>query len=78
MSDLLQKKGLERLKAHAQRARVMTYQQVHEMLPNEMDDVDQVDAVYETLRSMEVSLVDEDEYEDLTEEQQQELDEASA
>ncbi len=78
MSNLLEKKGLERLKAHAQRARVITYQQVHEMLPDELDDVEKVDAIYEVLRSMDISLVDEEDYDDLTEDLQEELDEASA
>ncbi len=58
--ELFERKGLEKLKAAIRNKRVMTYQQVHELLPDDFDDPDQIDTVYEGLREQGVNLVDEE------------------
>ena len=73
MNDILERSDLENLKEHAQRSRVMTYQQVFGMLPDELVDVGQVDAVYEELRGMGVVLVNEDDRDSLDERLREEL-----
>ena len=61
MSEILNRDGLDRLKQHAGQVRAMTYEQVIELLPDDLDDVEEVEGVYEALRGIGVTLVDEDE-----------------
>jgi RNA polymerase primary sigma factor len=60
VNELFEKKGLEKLKAAARHERVMSYQKVNELLPDDYDDPDQIDAVYEALRGLGIELVNEE------------------
>jgi RNA polymerase primary sigma factor len=73
VKDLLERPDLENLKEHARKSRVMTFQQVLGMLPEDLAEVEQADAVYESLRGMGVMLVDEHDRDSLDEPLQEEL-----
>ncbi|MFC1628953.1 RNA polymerase sigma factor RpoD [Gemmatimonadota bacterium] len=60
MSNPLPKNGLEELQDLLKRARVISFQQVNDLLPDDFDGEGGIDAVYETIRSMGVKLVDSD------------------
>lgn len=68
MSDLLAKKGLEDLHALAKQAKIITYQQVHDLLPDDLGYIGEIDAIYEAIRDMNVELVDGEDIGQLSEE----------
>ncbi len=65
MSNPLPKNGLEELQDLLKRARVVSFQQVNDLLPDDFDGEGGIDAIYETIRSMGVKLVDSDELDEL-------------
>jgi len=69
--------GLEGLRAIATRAKVITFQQVNDLLPDDLDDVPEVDLIYDAIRSMNVELVDDDDVGELTAEMKKQLSETS-
>ena len=77
MNELLSISGLEGLRAIATRAKVITFQQVNDLLPDDLDDIPEVDLIYDAIRSMNIELVDDDDVDELNKEQQQQLEETS-
>lgn len=77
MSDLLTKRGLQELRTLAKRAKVITYQQVHDLLPDDLDEIAEIETVYDALRALNVELVDEEEIEQLSDELRNQLREAA-
>jgi len=65
VSNPLPKNGLEELQDLLKRARVVSFQQVNDLLPDDFDGEGGIDAIYETIRSMGVKLVDSDELDEL-------------
>ena len=76
MSELLSKKGLERLNALVKRAKVITFQQVNDLLPDDLEDVAEIDAIYEALRTQNVELIDQDDIGELNDELRAHLEES--
>ncbi len=60
MSDLLNRKGFEELIARIKSARILTYQMVNDLLPDDMEDPCQLDDIYEAIRAVGVEIVEED------------------
>jgi len=78
VSDLLTKRGLEELRALAKRAKVITYQQVHDLLPDDLDEIAEIDTIYDALRALSVELVDDEDIEQLSDELRNQLREAAS
>lgn len=77
MNELLSLSGLEGLRSIASRAKVITFQQVNDLLPDDLNDIPEVDLIYDAIRSMNVELVDDDDVDELSKEMQQQLEETS-
>ncbi len=77
MSELLTLSGLEGLRAIATRAKVITYQQVNDLLPDDLDEIPEVDLIYDAIRSMNVELVDNEDVDELSDEMRHQLEETS-
>ncbi len=65
MSNSLPKSGLEELQDLLKRARVISYQQVNDLLPVDFDGEGGIDEIYKTIRSMGIELVDNDDLDEL-------------
>ncbi len=78
MSDLLSKQGLEGLRTLAKRAKVISYQQVNDLLPDDLVEISEVDAIYDALRAMNVELIDDEDIDGLSDEMQSQFEEAAA
>ena len=66
MSNSLPKSGLEELQDLLKRARVISYQQVNDLLPVDFDGEGGIDEIYKTIRSMGIELVDSDDLDELS------------
>lgn len=77
MNELLSLSGLEGLRSIASRAKVITFQQVNDLLPDDLNDIPEVDLIYDAIRSMNVELVDDDDVDELSKEMQQQLEDTS-
>ncbi|MFC1595425.1 RNA polymerase sigma factor RpoD [Gemmatimonadota bacterium] len=57
--------GLDELQNLLKRARVISYQQVNDLLPDDFDGEGGIDAIYETIRSMGIEIVDKDDLDEM-------------
>ncbi|MFC1530177.1 RNA polymerase sigma factor RpoD [Gemmatimonadota bacterium] len=65
MSDQKTQNGLKELQDLLKRARVVSFQQVNDLLPDDFNAEGGIDAIYETIRSMGIELVDSDDLDDI-------------
>ncbi len=65
MSDQKTRNGLTELQDLLKRAKVVSYQQVNDLLPDDFDGEGGIDAIYETIRSLGIELVDSDDLDEI-------------
>jgi len=60
VSDLLNRNGFEDLRDRLKTARILTYQEVNDLLPDDMEDPSELDDIYSAIRAVGIRIVEEE------------------